>query len=825
MNLSPTHSSLWMRLTCFSTTVLLLGISVLGYSQDVRPFEAQTPAPKKQIRIMRPQSGPIDSNRLRDHRVSRAMEMQNQPRANNTGSGVIYTCDPTVASFTCEYLNTTIANYYNSTFTNANANIYIQYGTTNLGESEQYYNFITWAQYLSAINAITNKTAVQISALSALNTYDATPYSGDNVEVTAALGMALGYPASDFAGIDTGGGSCTPGTSGCYNAIITITNDPGTPLYYDNQGGAEPADAYDFYAVVMHETDETLGTSSCIDIEDGTALTDPCDGATSSGGPGTPSAVDLYRYSSAGELVLDSALSQTAGAYFSYNGGTTNGANGIAGTPKVYNTLFNGEDYADFVSSSPDCGTDIAIQDAVGCPGEDMGLTILNDGGGEINILNAVGYSLSPAPAVTLSASSLSFGSLSAGTTGASQSVTLTNSGNAALSIASFVITGAGASQFVFAENCGSTLAAGTTCIIHGHFAPTGAGADSAAIIITDNAGNSPQSISLSGTGVSAPVAQLSATSLTFGNEDIGSITASQYITLTNPGLAPLSIASIAVTGPGASQFVFADSCGSTLAAGGNCSIHGHFAPTTAGAATAAITITDNAGNSPQSVSLSGTGVALPIVKLSATSLTFGSLAIGSLSGSATVTLTNVGSATLSISSIALTRANASSWVFANSCGTSLAAGANCIIHGHFAPLADGALTAAIQITDNASGSPQSISLSGTGTGTGQPAVKLTATSLSFGTVNVGSSGLSQSVTLTNSGTAALAITSISLTGVDPGSWVFANTCGTTLAIGANCTIHGHFAPTTAGPLTAAITITDNAAGSPQTISLSGTGQ
>ena len=54
------------------------------------------------------------------------------------------------------------------------------------------------------------------------------------------------------------------GNAGCYNAIITITNDPGITLYYDNVGGPEPAGAYDFYTTVEHEADEVLGTSSCV---------------------------------------------------------------------------------------------------------------------------------------------------------------------------------------------------------------------------------------------------------------------------------------------------------------------------------------------------------------------------------------------------------------------------------------------------------------------------------------------------------------------------------------------------------------------------------
>jgi hypothetical protein len=211
------------------------------------------------------------------------------------------------------------------------------------------------------------------------------------MNITAALASALGLTGLTNSGVPVGSSTpCALGTSGCYNAEITVTNDPGTPLYYDNVGGPEPADAYDFYATVEHETDEVLGTSSCIDTGNG-GLSDGCNGF----GTGTPSAVDLFRYSAPGSLILDSSLSTTAGAYFSYNGGVTNGVFGAAG-PKLYNTLANGDDYADFVSSSPDCGTNQVVQDAEGCPGEDAGLNILNDGKGEITILNAVGFDLQP---------------------------------------------------------------------------------------------------------------------------------------------------------------------------------------------------------------------------------------------------------------------------------------------------------------------------------------------------------------------------------------------------------------------------------------------
>ena len=122
--------------------------------------------------------------------------------------------------------------------------------------------------------------------------------------------------------------------------------------------------------------------------QSGGLLSDPCDVF---GGTGNPSAVDLFRYNSPGSLALNSSYiglaNAASGAYFSYDGGATNGANGF-----VYNVTANGNDYADFLASCP--GGPLSIQDAQGCPGNEAGQTILNDGGAEVNILNAIGYNL-----------------------------------------------------------------------------------------------------------------------------------------------------------------------------------------------------------------------------------------------------------------------------------------------------------------------------------------------------------------------------------------------------------------------------------------------
>jgi PEP-CTERM motif len=308
-------------------------------------------------------------------------------------AGITYSCAAnvdTAQAGTCAYLNSTVAGLYASAFSNANANIYIQMGSTGLGESTTgFYNTLSYSTYLTDLttNSVASGDPIQVAAVSALNTYDTTAYGTDSVVITSALGEALGVQDADLVGTTAGGSPCTIGTGGCYNGIITVTSNTSI-LYWNQEVGSQTSSEYDFYSVVEHETDEVLGTASCMSTTSGTGLlTDPCDGDT--GDTGTPSAVDLFRYNSSGHLALNGSYiglsSAPAGAYFSYNGGSTNG---VPGGP-VYNTVANGNDYADYVAG-PCPGGPYYVQDGTGCPGSHP--MINTDGGGEINILNAVGF-------------------------------------------------------------------------------------------------------------------------------------------------------------------------------------------------------------------------------------------------------------------------------------------------------------------------------------------------------------------------------------------------------------------------------------------------
>src|SRR6266850_2575872 len=454
----------------------------------------------------------------------------------------------------------------------------------------------------------------------------------------------------------------------------------------------------------------------------------------------------------------------------------------------------------------------------------------------------------SPAfPAVVLSPSNVSFGNVIVGVTTSPQVITLTNSGSATLAITGIVRTGA--TDFAISANtCGGTLAAGGNCSVSVTFAPSSSGVKNGALVFTTNASSSPDSAPLSGTGIPAfvvrrsptsltsgrpgvtppgPAVTFSPTSLTFGNSIIGVTTTSQAVTLTNTGTAPLTITSIALTGTNAANYAISgNTCGGSLGTGLNCTVNVTFTPSAAGVRTAALTFTTNASTSPDNVPLSGTGVATFTVNLTPASLAFGSSAVGNVVGAQTITLLNAGSAAIAISSIALTGANPGDFViFTNTCGSTLAAGGNCVVNVTFTPTALGARSASLAVTSNALSSPNNTTLSGTGVTPPAPSVSLNPISMMFGSIGLGNGSAPQVVTLTNSGTASLGITSITLTGANPGDYsIVISTCGTSLSPGLNCTVSVTFVPTAVGTRSANLTFTTNSAGSPDNVGLTGTG-
>lgn len=206
---------------------------------------------------------------------------------------------------------------------------------------------------------------------------------------------------------------------------------------------------------------------------------------------------------------------------------------------------------------------------------------------------------------LTLSPASLTFNPQLSGTTSAMQTATLDNSGSSSVAINDIAPTGGNSADFTQSNTCGSSLAPGANCVITVTFTPSLAGPRVASITINDDTAGTPHQLGLNGTGLSSgPNATLSASSLIFSGQAVGTTSPAQTLTLTNYGTATLNIAGI----DAATNFAETHTCGATLASAASCPISVSFAPSVLGNLTGALSVTGNETGSPQTVALSGTG-------------------------------------------------------------------------------------------------------------------------------------------------------------------------------------------------------------------------
>jgi uncharacterized protein len=313
-----------------------------------------------------------------------------------------------------------------------------------------------------------------------------------------------------------------------------------------------------------------------------------------------------------------------------------------------------------------------------------------------------------------------------------------------------------------------------------------------------------------------APAVTLSASNLAFGGQVISTTSDPKSVTLTNSGTVALAITSIVPSG----EFSATNDCPASLDSDTSCTITVKFEPVSTGAKTGAITITDDASGSPHSVALTGNGTPVPVpgITLVPASWDFGDLVINTTAPK-TITLTNSGTATLHLASIG----GSVGFTPTHTCLASLPAGQSCTITVTFAPTTTGAKTGAITIDDDAAGNPHSVALTGNGVPVPAPVVSLSATSLDFGAQTMSTTSSNKTVTLTNTGTADLAISGIVKTDANS-DFTSTHNCPASLSKGLTCTITVTFAPKAAGAKTATVTITHNAAGTPHTVTLTGKG-
>lgn len=502
-------------------------------------------------------------------------------------------------------------------------------------------------------------------------------------------------------------------------------------------------------------------------------------------------------------------------------------ANSIVVDPNDANTLYVALDTGVYVTSqvstcaSSNCwsiyGTSLPNAPVI----QLLAAPALPTGDGRLGELRAATYgrgiwqiplitAISPAAAaITLAPVSVTYSVQQVGSVSANVTVTVTNSGNAALAVSSVISTG----DFVTTNTCvGTTINPGQSCAVQVAFLPTVAGTRTGQLTVYGNVAGGQATAALSGIATAAAAVLLTPSVLAFPSTTVGASSAAQNITISNTGGSAVSLTSQAVTG----DFqIAANTCSATLAAGVGCTVSVVFAPSASGSRSGTFSVVDDAGT--QVASLSGTGTSPATDTLNPLALSFTAQQLNTSSLLQQLTLTNAGDVALTLIAAQVASGD---FTIINGCGTSLAPHSSCALSIGFAPKSVGNQTGSVAISDVSRS--QLVSLNGIGIA--PPGVSLSPVNgLAFGETGVGLSAPTQIVTLSNNGGAPLNLTGFAITG-DFYVYTGSNTCGTTVGPGAVCTFAVGFTPTASGVRNGSITFTSNATTSPQSAALTGIG-
>jgi uncharacterized repeat protein (TIGR01451 family) len=323
---------------------------------------------------------------------------------------------------------------------------------------------------------------------------------------------------------------------------------------------------------------------------------------------------------------------------------------------------------------------------------------------------------LLPDAHLAVTPSPLAFGSLSLGTA-KTLTTTFTNAGTDPTTISGITVSGPDAADFSIvpgsltcpgAQNNVAQVAPGAPCAVDVSFAPGATGDRSADLAVTSDSVDGTQTVPLTGTGTNAAVS-LGSSSLGFGQQVVGTSSAPAPLTVTNSGTTSLVISQVSAGGDFAAD---GSACtAQPVPAGQGCVINVTFAPTATGPRAGTVTITSNAASSPDSVTLTGTGVA-PVISVSPGSLAFGTAPIGTTSSQQTVTVSNLGTSALHVSAAA---ASAPFLISSDGCSGAggIAPGGSCQVAVQFAPASTGPASGTLTISSD--GGTGTVALSGAG--------------------------------------------------------------------------------------------------------------
>ena len=324
-------------------------------------------------------------------------------------------------------------------------------------------------------------------------------------------------------------------------------------------------------------------------------------------------------------------------------------------------------------------------------------VTVNSDATSGTSTIAASGTGITTATPIIGVSGNLAFGNVTTGTT-ATATLTITNSGNATLTVSSI------AYPSDFSGAFSGAIAAGASTNVTVTFAPVALISYGGTVTVNSDATRGTSTIAASGTGIPTPtrIIDVSGT-LAFGNVPTGT-TATATLTITNSGNATLTVSSIAYPSG------FSGAFSGTIPAGGSQGVTVTFAPVALISYSGNVTVNSDATSGTGTIAASGTGVALPtrVIGLSG-NLAFGNLTTGT-TATATLTITNAGNSTLTVSSIAYPSG------FSGAFSGAIAAGGSHGVTVTFAPVALISYGGTVTVNSDATSGTGTIAASGTGT-------------------------------------------------------------------------------------------------------------
>lgn len=393
-------------------------------------------------------------------------------------------------------------------------------------------------------------------------------------------------------------------------------------------------------------------------------------------------------------------------------------------------------------------------------------------------------------------------------------------------------IQGTNASDFSAGDGCGS-IEPNAVCALPITFTPSGAGVRMATLVATDSVSGQSQTLALAGSGLPSSVPLSAPFPPLFAPTAVGNTTDVKF-SFVNNGSSPVTISGVVLTGGDQSDFgILQNDCpaGTAVNANASCFIQLRFNPSASGTRIAGLDVAYQGGSNLLALPLAGAGLSTrSIVFDNGSQTNISSLDFGPQSPGAPVadfvSIANNGTEAVTISSIAIAGTNAGDYLITgNQCPQPpgfLTQYSSCQISLQFTPSGYGPRLARLQVNDDATGNPQSLSLVGFGSSV-TPVLRIPVDVLNFVSRPLGST-TKEKVQLYAASTNAVSLSGLTIVGPNASDFSAVNNCPHTLISQSGCQIYVTFTPSATGLRIAELQVQSNAVGSPQLIPLSGLG-